>query len=66
MEYKQQTTTDARFTPRIIIHGGAGNITPANLRPDKYKEHRDALLDIVSPLVATTTQSRHLLILVFL
>ena len=31
-------------TPRIIIHGGAGNISRANLTEDAYQEYRSALL----------------------
>ncbi|THY83304.1 N-terminal nucleophile aminohydrolase [Aureobasidium pullulans] len=31
-------------TPRIIIHGGAGNIPRANLTEDAYQEYRSALL----------------------
>ena len=27
-----------RVEPRIIIHGGAGNILPSNLPPKKYLE----------------------------
>ncbi|KAG8630946.1 hypothetical protein KVT40_000086 [Elsinoe batatas] len=34
--------------PRIIIHGGAGAITPANLPPALYAAHRAALLGIIS------------------
>ncbi|KAH8882159.1 N-terminal nucleophile aminohydrolase [Thozetella sp. PMI_491] len=48
MEYKAQPASRAQFAPRIIIHGGAGNITPKNLRPDLYATHRQALLTIVS------------------
>lgn len=33
--------------PRIIIHGGAGNITHGNLTPESYKAYRRALLDIL-------------------
>ncbi|KAL8399699.1 hypothetical protein RB594_000195 [Gaeumannomyces avenae] len=45
MEYKRQTPI---ITPRLIIHGGAGNITPGNLPPDRYNAFRTALLTIVS------------------
>lgn len=34
-------------TPRIIIHGGAGNITRENLPPESEKAYRDALLEIL-------------------
>ncbi|RMZ10841.1 hypothetical protein D0860_03664 [Hortaea werneckii] len=33
--------------PRIIIHGGAGNITPSNLPPNLYTTYRQALLKIL-------------------
>ncbi|KAI7352705.1 N-terminal nucleophile aminohydrolase [Hortaea werneckii] len=33
--------------PRIIIHGGAGNINPANLPPNLYATYRHALLKIL-------------------
>ncbi|KAF2239615.1 N-terminal nucleophile aminohydrolase [Viridothelium virens] len=33
--------------PRIIIHGGAGNITEENLPPKRYNEFRSALLSIL-------------------
>ncbi|PSK34126.1 Isoaspartyl peptidase [Elsinoe australis] len=36
------------ITPRIIIHGGAGAITPTNLPPPLYLAHRAALLSILS------------------
>lgn len=34
-------------TPRIIIHGGAGNITRDNLPPEALAVYRNALLDIL-------------------
>lgn len=49
MEYKLQQPESPKLQPRLIIHGGAGNITPANLPPDRYREYREALLTIVSP-----------------
>ncbi|KAK3315975.1 putative 20S proteasome subunit alpha type 2 [Apodospora peruviana] len=48
MEYKQQQQAPAKIKPRLIIHGGAGNLTPANLSPDLYREYRDTLLTIVT------------------
>ncbi|KAL1306079.1 hypothetical protein AAFC00_004200 [Neodothiora populina] len=36
------------ITPRIIIHGGAGNITRANLTPTAYQAYRSALLSILA------------------
>jgi L-asparaginase len=47
MEYKAQQPSRPKLQPRLIIHGGAGNITPATLTPDRYKEFRVALLTIV-------------------
>ncbi|UNI18078.1 hypothetical protein JDV02_004371 [Purpureocillium takamizusanense] len=51
MEYKQQlpepATTRVRIKPRIIIHGGAGNIRRKGYPPGKYEEYRHALLTIV-------------------
>lgn len=49
MEYKPLPSHNSnKITPRLIIHGGAGNITPSNLPPDRYKEYHGALLSIVS------------------
>jgi hypothetical protein len=48
MEYKQQPSP-AKVQPRLIIHGGAGNITPATLTPERYAEFRTAMLTIVRP-----------------
>lgn len=45
MEYK---TPSSNITPRLIIHGGAGNILPSNLPPPKYKAYHDSLLRILS------------------
>ncbi|KAG4032570.1 hypothetical protein MFRU_006g00410 [Monilinia fructicola] len=48
-EKKQHLSTfSEKITPRIIIHGGAGNILPANLPPAKYKLYHDSLLRILS------------------
>ncbi|KAI2464725.1 N-terminal nucleophile aminohydrolase [Annulohypoxylon bovei var. microspora] len=49
MEYKRQIEqTAAQVKPRLIIHGGAGNITPEKLGLEKYTQYRHALLTIVS------------------
>ncbi|KAH6713694.1 nucleophile aminohydrolase [Leptodontidium sp. MPI-SDFR-AT-0119] len=45
MEYKKPSTG---ITPRIIIHGGAGNITPSNLSPSEYGHFHDSLLSILA------------------
>lgn len=51
MEYKPQPASSPtlKIQPRLIIHGGAGNITPATLTPERYAEFRTALLTIVRP-----------------
>ena len=54
MDYKPQSH---RITPRIIIHGGAGNILPSNLPPATYRLYASALLRILS-LSDTALQSR--------
>ena len=48
MESKQPKAASPRIQPRLIIHGGAGNITPATLPPDRYREYRESLLTIAS------------------
>ncbi|KAI1410430.1 N-terminal nucleophile aminohydrolase [Hypoxylon sp. FL1857] len=49
MKYRQQDRqTTTQIKPRLIIHGGAGNITPEKLGPEKYEQYRHALLTIVS------------------
>ncbi|KAJ2902956.1 putative isoaspartyl peptidase/L-asparaginase [Zalerion maritima] len=40
--------SNAERKPRLIIHGGAGNITPSNLPQERYKEYRQALLTILA------------------
>lgn len=48
MEYKQATTSSTSlFKPRLIIHGGAGNINRKGYSPEKYAQYRTALLSIV-------------------
>lgn len=53
MEYKQQTPAP-RTAPRLIIHGGAGNVTPATVPPEKYTLYREALLTIASHMSLAT------------
>ncbi len=48
MEYKQPPPSPPNLQPRLILHGGAGNITPFNLSPSRYAKFRTALLTIVS------------------
>jgi len=65
MEYKKQSSTS--ITPRLIIHGGAGNILPSNLPPSKYKAYHDSLLRILaethrfltSPASTSPSSSKH-------
>lgn len=45
MEYKRVSLP---IPPRLIIHGGAGNILPGNLPPDKYRLYHDSMLSILS------------------
>ena len=47
MDSKQKSIA-VRVQPRIIIHGGAGNVTRASLPPDLVRSYRHALLNIVS------------------
>lgn len=48
MEYKPQHHAKPHIAPRLIIHGGAGNINPSTVPPEKWAAYRAALLDIVS------------------
>jgi L-asparaginase len=50
MEYKMHgpAASPVKITPRIIIHGGAGNVTPRTIPPELHSEYMKALLDIVS------------------
>ncbi|EAA30932.1 N-terminal nucleophile aminohydrolase [Neurospora crassa] len=64
MEYKPQPSSPTRVQvqPRLIIHGGAGNITPASLGPERYVAYRSSLLTIVSKAhtyLTTPTQSNY-------
>lgn len=38
---------NGKVKPRLIIHGGAGNITRENLPPKAYDAYRNALLDVL-------------------
>lgn len=51
MEYRQQRSisdSQVKIQPRLIIHGGAGNILRSNFPADKYAAYRSSLLSIVS------------------
>ncbi|KAI8625937.1 L-asparaginase precursor [Xylariaceae sp. FL1651] len=40
--------TTSKVKPRLIIHGGAGNIKRESLDPEQYQRYRQALLSIVT------------------
>lgn len=47
MEYEKQPPSSApKLKPRLVIHGGAGNIQPT-YPPETYQAYRTALLTIV-------------------
>ncbi|KAM0279739.1 hypothetical protein ACHAQH_004430 [Verticillium albo-atrum] len=48
MEYKMQHPQAPKVKPRLIIHGGAGNITHAYLPPKDWKVYRESLLTILA------------------
>lgn len=48
MEYRVQEQTTPRLKPRLIIHGGAGNIQHDTYPPEQFRAYRKALIDIVS------------------
>ncbi|PTB65607.1 N-terminal nucleophile aminohydrolase [Trichoderma citrinoviride] len=49
MEYRKQRVSEdgVSIQPRLIIHGGAGNILRSNFPAEKYAAYRSALLSIV-------------------
>ncbi|KAH6887541.1 nucleophile aminohydrolase [Thelonectria olida] len=47
MKYKTQYE-HPRLKPRLIIHGGAGNIQRVDYPDEKYQAYRDALISIVT------------------
>ncbi|KAL7811587.1 N-terminal nucleophile aminohydrolase [Trichoderma gracile] len=59
MEYRKQPFAEAgvRIQPRLIIHGGAGNIQRSNFPAEKYAAYRDALLSIVTKTQAFMNSS---------
>ncbi|KAH7070141.1 nucleophile aminohydrolase [Paraphoma chrysanthemicola] len=44
----QATKSNGPIKPRIIIHGGAGNITKTSIPRDRYNEYHTSLLRILS------------------
>lgn len=51
MEYAEKKQHQGHFKPRLIIHGGAGNILRDKVSPEKYQAYKNALLNIVSGLI---------------
>ncbi|KAK2597513.1 hypothetical protein N8I77_012295 [Diaporthe amygdali] len=47
MEYKRPLSSP-KIKPRLIIHGGAGNIKPTNLTPERYEAVRKSLLGMIA------------------
>jgi L-asparaginase len=47
MEYTRDQGT-LSVKPRLIIHGGAGNIHRDTYPPEQFQAYRKALIDIVS------------------
>ncbi|KAB5518874.1 putative 20S proteasome subunit alpha type 2 [Coniochaeta sp. 2T2.1] len=48
MEYKRPQHHQPPITPRLIIHGGAGNIKPSTVPPERWAAYRASLLSIIS------------------
>ncbi|KAI9896612.1 hypothetical protein N3K66_008784 [Trichothecium roseum] len=48
MEYRPPPPSNLHVKPRLIIHGGAGNIRRPTFPPEKYDAYRHALLTVVS------------------
>ncbi len=48
MQYEKQAPSPPAFKPRVVIHGGAGNIVRSGYPVEKYQQYRRALLEIVS------------------
>ncbi|KAF4959981.1 hypothetical protein FGADI_1255 [Fusarium gaditjirri] len=48
MEYRVQEQTIPRLKPRLVIHGGAGNIQRDTYPPEQFRAYRKALIDIVT------------------
>ncbi|KAI1494861.1 nucleophile aminohydrolase [Biscogniauxia mediterranea] len=59
MEYKQQQQQPAP-KPRLIIHGGAGNISRKTMTQEQYAEYRTALLEIVTRTNQYMSNPKHI------
>ncbi len=46
-EMKSNVDSSPRIEPRLILHGGAGNISRATLTPERRRAFRAALSEIV-------------------
>lgn len=47
-EHRLQQQSTPKVKPRLIIHGGAGNIHRNTYPPEKFQAYRRTLVDIVS------------------
>lgn len=45
--YPEKQSSGGTVTPRLVIHGGAGNILRRGFPVEKYDQYRKALLRIV-------------------
>lgn len=52
-EFGLQQEMKSRVKPRLVIHGGAGNIHPDTYPPEKFQAYRKALVEIVSLYLKT-------------
>lgn len=57
MEYAPPSPSPRPIRPRLIIHGGAGNILPSNLPPTKHHDFTTTLLHILAQTHAYQTTS---------
>ncbi|OAA51588.1 L-asparaginase precursor [Metarhizium rileyi] len=48
MQSEKKPPQIIKIQPRIVIHGGAGNIVRRNFPPEKYRAYRDALVAIIT------------------
>lgn len=45
--YSEKQSSSGSVTPRLVIHGGAGNIVRHGFPVERYEQYRAALLRIV-------------------
>lgn len=50
MQFEQQSprSSTVKVKPRLVLHGGAGNIIRRDFPPETYEAYRSALISIVS------------------